>query len=250
MSNVSVPQPPLWKEALGAIRANFAPGVVLWGIAAAIVFLYYSVPGTRPAFEVVAQWKSSGGFFYSIVATALFAGVIPFVFLWLQKKTRSYSTWQTLAFMTVLWSYRGLEIDLFYRLQSFLFGAEPTFGTVAAKVACDLFVYNVFWAAHFQLLAYHWKNSGFRRDAFLNYPWKGYFGRRFPVALVSTWTVWLPVVALTYSLPVNLQIPLFNLAACFWALVVTTLMGTGGQGEASQGPGKSLTPQGMASPTS
>jgi hypothetical protein len=43
------------------------------------------------------------------------------------------------------------------------------------------------------------------------------------MALVSTWVVWLPVTSLVYSLPANLQIPLFNLAACFWSLVMNTL---------------------------
>ena len=89
----------------------------------------------------------------------------------------------------------------------------------------DMFVYNLIWAANLQLLTYHWKNSGFRFSAFSGFLWKDYFTRSLPIALVSTWVVWLPVVSLTYSLPANLQIPLFNLAACFWSLVVATLTG-------------------------
>ena len=214
---------PLWKDALAAIRSNFAPGLVLWGIAAVIVFCYYAVGPARPAFDEIARWKYEGGFLYSIVATGVFAGVIPFVFLWSRPATRKDSTWATLVFMTGFWAYRGLEIDALYRFQGFLFGNDPTFATVAAKVAVDMFVYNLFWAASLQLLSYHWKNSGFKAAAFRGFAWRDYFRRRLPMALVSTWVVWLPVVTLTYSLPSDLQIPLFNLAACFWALVVATL---------------------------
>ncbi len=220
-----VPQPPLWKEALGAIRTNFAPGLVLWVIASAVVFAYYAVPSSKDAFAVVAGWKAQGGFLFSIVSTGLFAGVIPFLFLWARRTTRGGLTWGTFVFMTLFWAYRGLEIDAFYRLQGLVFGNEPTLGAVAAKVACDMFLYNVIWAANLQLLLYHWKNSGFRATAFRGFPWREYGVRRWPVALVSTWVVWLPVVTLTYSLPANLQIPLFNLAACFWSLVMATLTG-------------------------
>ena len=213
----------LWNEACQAIRSNFFPGLFLWAVAAMVVGLYYGFAEARPIFTLIAQWKASGGFFYSVVSTALFAGLIPLLFLKILRSTRASATWGTLAFLVVFWGYRGFEIDLLYRIQGWLFGIEPTPATVSAKVAFDLFVYNVFWAASLQLLTYHWKNRHFRVDAFDGFPWKTYVQRRLPVALMSTWAVWLPVLILVYSLPSDLQIPLFNLAACFWSLVMATL---------------------------
>jgi hypothetical protein len=200
----------MWITALRAIRANTLPGLVLWTVAGAIVAIYYLFPAAQPAFDTVAAWKTWGGFLYSILATALFAGLIPAIV------TRS--PLPTLIFMVLFWGYRGLEIDLFYRFQAWLFGSEANFTTIAAKVAVDMFVYNVAWAASLQLLAYHWKDAGFRRGAFRGFDWKVYWSQRWPVTLLSTWVVWLPVVSLIYSLPLPLQIPLFNLAACFWSL--------------------------------
>ena len=208
---------------MASIRANALPGVVLWAVAAAVVLVHSFVPASRGVFDAVAGWKAGGGFGYSITATALFAGILPFLFQKAMPSTRSMATLGTLVFTTVLWGYRGFEIDVFYRFQAFLFGSDPTPGTVAAKVAVDLFIYNVVWAANMQLLTYHWKNSGFRSDAFAGFPWRDYFRRRLPAAIVSTWAVWLPVLIFVYSLPPNLQIPLFNLAACFWALVMGAL---------------------------
>ncbi len=213
----------VWHEASSAIRSNFISGLVLWGLAAVVVLLYYFAADFRPVFNTVSGWKTSGGFLYSIFATALFAGLIPFLFLKFIPSTRVLATGGSLVFMVFFWAYRGFEIDLLYRGQGVMFGTDPSLTTVAAKVAFDLFVYNVIWAASLQLLTYHWKNSGFRFTAFQGFDWTHYFRRSLPVALLSTWAVWLPVLILVYSLPSDLQIPLFNLAACFWALVMATL---------------------------
>jgi len=225
MSDLSALETPLsvWKESLRAIRANFRPGLVLWTVAALLVGAYYFVPAAQSTFDVVAGWKAQGGFLYSFAATAVFGGLIPFLLMRILPATRADATGPVFVFMVVVWGYRGVEIDLLYRLQGLMFGNQVTLSVVAPKVAFDLFVYNVVWAAAFQLLTYHWKNHQFRASAFRGFPWKEFWTRRVPVALVSTWVVWFPVVTLVYCLPSNLQIPLFNLAACFWALVVGTL---------------------------
>lgn len=215
--------PTLWQETLASLRHNLVPGLFLWTIAAVVVGLYYLFEPARPSFTVLSAWKEQGGYFYSIAATAVFAGLIPVLYLAARSSTRASLPAGGGLFLVFFWAYRGLEIDLLYRFQAVLFGSEPTFASVVPKVLVDLFVYNVVWAASLQMLAYHWMNTGFRFDAFRGFDWTRYFRRTLPVALLSTWMVWLPVVSLTYSLPANLQIPLFNLAACFWALVVASL---------------------------
>jgi len=39
--------------------------------------------------------------------------------------------------------------------------------------------------------------------------------------LVATWAVWIPLMAVIYSLPLALQFPLFALALAFWVLMMT-----------------------------
>jgi hypothetical protein len=39
--------------------------------------------------------------------------------------------------------------------------------------------------------------------------------------LVATWAVWIPLMAIIYSLPLALQFPLFALALSFWVLLLT-----------------------------
>src|SRR5437763_1035137 len=39
--------------------------------------------------------------------------------------------------------------------------------------------------------------------------------------LVATWAVWIPLMAIIYSLPLALQFPMFGLALSFWVLLLT-----------------------------
>jgi hypothetical protein len=39
--------------------------------------------------------------------------------------------------------------------------------------------------------------------------------------LLATWAVWIPLMAIIYSLPLALQFPLFSLALTFWVLLLT-----------------------------
>jgi hypothetical protein len=41
--------------------------------------------------------------------------------------------------------------------------------------------------------------------------------------LFATWGVWIPLVAILYSLPSLLQIPLFGLALAMWVMLYTWL---------------------------
>ncbi len=47
-----------------------------------------------------------------------------------------------------------------------------------------------------------------------------YRGKIIPT-LVATWAVWIPLMAIIYSLPLALQFPLFGLALSFWVLLLT-----------------------------
>jgi hypothetical protein len=92
---------------------------------------------------------------------------------------------------------------------------------VAAKICIDQFGYNVLFAAPFGVLAYEWKNNGISlrpvRDLFT---WIHYRDKIVPT-LVATWAVWIPLMAIIYSLPLALQFPLFGLALSFWVLLLT-----------------------------
>ncbi|MDB3939438.1 hypothetical protein N9406_00615 [Verrucomicrobiales bacterium] len=208
---------------LAGIRANLMPGIGLWIFGLAIVLTFYFVDSARPVFDWAMAVKQRHGFLYSGLATAVFAGVIPFLYLLATGKFPRGTVLATALFYILFWSYRGIEVDAFYRFQAWLFGGDTEWATIVKKVLFDQFIYCMIWAAPMTAACYAWRDVGYSFRKL-----KGRFNRRFflfeiPNILLSTWVIWIPATAIIYSLPLPLQIPLFNLVLCFFVLLVAVL---------------------------
>jgi hypothetical protein len=212
-----------WRRALGAARANLLPGLVLQAFAVALVASYYLHAPTRAALDSLAAVKARFGFAYSIVSTALFGAVIPFLYMRLHPRTRAATPAAHGLFYLGFWAYKGFEVDLFYRVQGWLFGTQPTWAVIAKKVIVDQFVYCVLLSMPFTVLAFYWKDIGFDRRRLRALDIPGFLKAALPVALLGTWIVWIPAVTVIYCLPSALQIPLFNIVLCFYALMIAAL---------------------------
>ncbi len=206
-----------------AIRPHAVSGLILQVFAAGMVAAYYFLPPCRDALDRLAAWRMRLGWVYSPLATAWFGGIIPFAYLRLRRDTRTANPVSHFWFHVLFWMYKGWEVDAFYRLQAWLFGRDPSWGTVVKKMLLDELIYAPLWATPVILALYRWKDSGFRRSVFSETDWRRYFRATYPTTVLSTWAVWIPVVAAIYSLPFPLQIPLFNLELCFWVLLFTAL---------------------------
>jgi hypothetical protein len=215
--------PSAWGRAFAAAKANMLPGLVLQAFAVALVAAYYSDPATRSALDSLAAIKSRYGFAYSMVSTAVFGGAIPFLYMRMRRRTRSSTPGSHGLFYLVFWGYKGFEVDLFYRIQGWLFGNLPTLATIAKKAVVDQFLYSVLIVMPFTVLAFFWKDSGFdwKRLRSLNVP--AFLKAAMPPALLGNWIVWIPAVTVIYCLPPALQIPLFNIVLCFYALMIASL---------------------------
>lgn len=214
-----------WKSVVASgltgVRRNALPGLALQVFALALVLTYYLAPGARPTFDLVADWKTRYGLGYSALATALFGGAIPFLYLLLAGHIKPGRRQAELLFYVLFWAYRGIEVDLFYRLQGFVFGNQATFAVVLPKVLVDQFVYSILIAAPGQVVFFLWKERGFSFRAVKPDLNLGYLTGAVAAVTFSQWMVWIPAVSIIYSLPPALQIPLFNLVVCFWVLLLT-----------------------------
>lgn len=208
---------------MGAARANLLPGLALQAFAVALVAAYYLHGPTRAALDSLAAVKARFGFGYSILSTALFGGLIPFLYMRSHPRTRAATPASHGLFYLAFWAYKGFEVDLFYRIQGWLFGNLPTAETILKKVLVDQFVYCVLISMPFTVLAFFWKDTGFdgRRLRALKVP--AFLKATLPVAMLGTWIVWIPAVTVIYCLPPPLQIPLFNIVLCFYALMIAGL---------------------------
>lgn len=188
-----------------------------------LVAAYYFSPRVASLLTAVADYKRAHGLTFVIVSTILAAAVLPELFLvalFQGGRFRSENL-RNLLFTTPVWAVDGITVDLLYRGLAGLLGDQTTFSTVVAKICIDQFGYNVLFAAPYGVIAYGWKNSGFSADVLRGSFNFGYYRDKVVPTLFTTWGVWIPLMAMIYSLPLALQFPLFSLALTFWVLLLT-----------------------------
>jgi hypothetical protein len=217
----SRPRP--WRESLEAARANLIPGLILQAFALGVLLAYYFHGPSRHVMDSLADLKSRWGWRYSFAATALFGGLIPFLYLRFNRRTRASTPLSHGLFYLIFWAVKGVEVDLFYQAQGLIFGNDTAVSTIAAKVAVDQLVYSVFWATPGAQIAFYWKDAGFSFARTRALRWFRFWRENMPKAVIALWAVWVPAVTIIYSLPPALQIPLFNIVLCFYALLFATV---------------------------
>ena len=188
-----------------------------------LLVAYYVSPATAAALNQIAEYKSQHTPMFVVVAAIAAGALLPelFVVLFFQKGRVHAQNFRNLAFTVPTWAIDGILVDLMYRGMAMWLGDVVTGPVVAAKVCVDMFGYNPFVAAPSEVLVYEWKNtriswSSVRRAL----SWEHYRDKIVPT-LLATWAVWIPLVAVIYSVPLALQFPLFSLALTFWVLILT-----------------------------
>lgn len=206
-----------------AAKANAKPALIIQALMLALAIAFYTNAATTDALGNLAEFKRAHGLAFVIIASVVAGAVIPelFLILFFQRGRPRLENLRNLAFTIPVWGFDGSLVDLLYRAEAHWLGDVATLPVVLGKILIDQFGYNVFFAAPFGVLTYEWKNNGISirpvRDLFT---WRHYRDKIFPT-LVATWAVWIPLMAIIYSLPLALQFPLFGLALSFWVLLLT-----------------------------
>ena len=206
-----------------AARANAKPALIIQAIMLALAIAFYTNSSVADALRTLAEFKRAHGLFFVIVASVAAGALLPefFLVLFFQGGRPRLANLRNVAFTIPVWGFDGSLVDLLYRAEAHWLGDVATLPVVLGKICIDQFGYNVFFAVPFGVLTYEWKNSGISmrplRDLFT---WPHYRNKIFPT-LVATWAVWIPLMAIIYSLPLALQFPLFGLALSFWVLLLT-----------------------------
>ncbi len=203
---------------LGA-KENLIPGLVIIFFAGLLVAAYYAFSSVRDALEGLQALRNSWGLGFSMLTSAIGAGIIPGIYLMLAGENRHDARgFLDLLFTCLVWATNMIWVDYFYQFQDSFWGPSTTFGIVISKMLLDQFVFTAF-------LSIHHVGIGFRlRD--LNYDLKA-LGRALKddwlikvtiPMLVNCWLTWIPGTLVVYSLPLPLQIPLMVLIQFFFAL--------------------------------
>ncbi len=213
------------QEGLAAARANLWPALLLQAFALSIVLAYYWHAPTRELLGKLEALRERYGLLFPAISTPIFAAVIPLALQSLQRGNRTKTTLAQLPFLLLLWSYKGIEFDLFYRLQAWLFGDAADLWTVVGKVLVDQFVYCPLWVAPTTIIPYAFKDAGYSWTGAWRLLGPNWIRRRLIPIMFSNWAVWLPAVAIIYCLPTALQLPMQNIVLCLWMLLFIFLVG-------------------------
>jgi len=206
-----------------AAKANLAPALLIQALMLALLVGYYLSPAIARSLEAFAAFKARHGFTFVVIAAVLAGSVIPeiFLILFFQRGRPTRRNLRNLCFTIPIWAIDGSLVDLLYRTEAAWIGNIVTIPVVAAKICLDQFGYNTFFAAPFGVLTYEWKNTGFTLESLGRaFTWDHYRDKVVPT-LLATWAVWIPLMAMIYSVPLLLQFPLFSLALVFWVLLLT-----------------------------
>jgi hypothetical protein len=208
---------------LASARATIGPAIALQVFAGSLVASWYLSEDLRALLEGFTAWRTASGAYGAFLTTALCGGLVPWVYLHFRPGNRSHPGVKEGLFLTVFWGVRGVDVEFFYRFQAWLWGGGNDPATILAKVLVDQFVICTIWAVPITAIAYHFKDSGFKAAAVVQDFGRGWYRRRVLPMLVSNLGTWVPACALIFTLPLPLQLPLFNLVLCFFTILLAHL---------------------------
>ncbi|MDU0355902.1 hypothetical protein RS130_20215 [Paraglaciecola aquimarina] len=204
-----------------ALKVNFVPAICLQCFALFIGFSYFYWPASASVFQFFADLKAKNGASYAVLSTAIFGGVVPFTYLWVKGRIH-FLPLQQLLFYVVVWGSLGWLVNELYIFQSHLFGNSADWQTIAKKTIFDQFVFSMIFTCPALTLAHLWKDQQFNWAK--TRPLLGQLIKvQIPTTVLTNWLIWIPAVCLIYTMPSNLQIPLFNLVLCFFVLILAIL---------------------------
>src|SRR5437763_2550 len=211
-----------WLIGWEAARANAASAFVLQTLMLVILLAYYFDPTTAAILNGLATFKERTGLIFVLIASVIAGAVLPeiFVIIFFQRGRVGWKNARNFIFNAPFWAFDGLLVNLMQRGLANWLGDRTSFPIVVAKICVDQFGYNAFFAAPFGIWGYAWKNAGYSFGKVRRlFTWQYYRQHGLPV-LVATWAVWIPLMAIVYSLPLALQFPMFALALAFWVLMM------------------------------
>ena len=217
------------REAVGkglrAARQNLIPMLALEAAMALLVIIYYFWSAGEAALDRYAAWQQGGGILIAALATGLAGGVISELSLvYFQDQGRwSPDHLENLGFKLVLFSISGAVVYEFYRWQAVWFGQGNAWSVLLPKVCVDQFGYTVLWSVPYMTLMTRWQALHYS-GKLLRAELGGTFvtERMLPV-LMTNWMFWIPGVSLIYSMPLNLQTPLFIFATAIWGILLPAI---------------------------
>lgn len=200
----------IFQPTLRAVKAYWPAILLIQLFGLSVVIAYYQIEGTEAFFARIAAWKSRGGLLLSGLCTVVSGGIIPETLKhFFRPKGRPGPKPLELLHQFTMWIGLGMLIDLFYRAQNLIFGEGYDWKTLLPKILADQFLFTPLVSMPFIVSWFLLYENRYRLDAWkrsLNF--KNISQRVLPL-WASCLAFWPVMLAIVYSLPNDLQFPLF-----------------------------------------
>ena len=215
------------RAGLAAARQSLKPAFFVWVLMAVVAVFYYAVPASRGFFAALSALQSKLGLLFPFLGMGLSVGILAEAVKVSISSERRWTRTNTsnALFNLGIFGVLGVIQNYFYLLQTGLFGSGTAWHVLLPKVLIDQFVWTVFFANPYQAILYIWKNQGFdwHKVAAQMRPFKPFWGTKILPVLITNWAFWIPMVAIIYCFPPELQLPLAILAVTIWVLLLSIL---------------------------
>lgn len=213
---------------LAAVSRFYIPFLLVQLTSVLIVFSYYYFPDFQSACVQLAAWKKSGGLIFIALATIFAGGILPEIAKALTGKldlhdgTKAY--FRHLFWVCLMYCCSGILVERFFWLQNHLFGADITPSSVMIKVFVDQFIFSPLLALPYAVVYFLWLEE----DCDLRRTWERLTPRlmieRSLPLIFPNWVYWIPMNFCMYSLPLDLQFPLFLTGLAAWSLIFVNIV--------------------------
>lgn len=211
----------LMAPGISAIREHWQPFLLIQLGAAALVFAYHFVLKLQQAVHIIGELKVAGGIPFAFAAGALAGGFIPEVAKLITGRLRKFSrSWlaQT-SFNAFAYGIVGVQVEQFYRLQSWLFGDGNDVLTLTIKTIVDMGLFSTLISIPTAVVLYEWRKLDFDGKRLLRSISSNFYRTKVAPALLMCWAFWIPILFCVYSLPADLQFPFSILAEAAWSIL-------------------------------
>ncbi|MGB1130817.1 MAG: hypothetical protein ACPG4K_12260 [Haloferula sp.] len=215
------------RAGLSAARSSLKPALFVWSVMACIAVLYYAVPASQGAFAALDSLQKRLGLLFPFLGMGLSVGLLAEAVKVAMSAEKRWTRGNTInaVFNLSIFGVLGVLQNHLYALQAQLFGTGTSLQVLVPKVLFDQFVWTVFFANPYQAILYTWKNNGFswKRMSEKMRPFRTFWGTQILPVLITNWAFWIPMVAIIYCFPAELQLPLAILAVTIWVLLLSIL---------------------------
>ena len=204
-----------------AVRTYWLAMLIVQFLALAVALSYYWIDSAAAVFASIGGWKSHGGLFFSAITTVISGGVFPELLKrFFRPAGIAPPKTSELAHQFVMWALVGMLIDLFYRVQTHLFGNGTDALTLLKKILVDQLIFAPLICTPFVVAWFLLYEKDYQLRPWLRALTLSFFIERETPIMVAIYSFWPVMLLIIYSLPADLQFPLFLFANSAYSILM------------------------------